>query len=166
MLPTRTLLENNTDVSHMTVSRHLAKLDYTNSLPFISTPMLIIRQKRTRVEWARKHLHDNWENTVFLIKLPSKCSGTHWQWWKGERPTRCLPKNRTKVLHGVDSACVGRRHFFALKILWLAYFMLKYKPEMQRMLRDNWRFQQDNDPKHTSGMAQNFLKENFLKVID
>lgn len=34
------------------------------------------------------------------------------------------------------------------------------------MLGNNWRFQQVNDPKHTSHIAQSFLKENFPEVIN
>ena len=34
------------------------------------------------------------------------------------------------------------------------------------MLEDDWRSQQDNDPKHTNHHAKTFLQENFLKVMD
>ncbi|PKB93388.1 hypothetical protein RhiirA5_441425 [Rhizophagus irregularis] len=33
-------------------------------------------------------------------------------------------------------------------------------PEVREMMGNNWRFQQDNDPKHTSHLAKNFLQEN------
>ena len=34
------------------------------------------------------------------------------------------------------------------------------------MLRNNWRLQQDNDPKHTSRVAKEFLQENVPSVMD
>ena len=41
-----------------------------------------------------------------------------------------------------------------------------HRLEIQRMLGDYWRFQQDNDPKHTSRHAKIFLQENFPEVMD
>lgn len=39
-------------------------------------------------------------------------------------------------------------------------------PEIRRMLRGNWRLQQDNDPKHTSRVAKEFLQENVPTIMD
>ena len=42
----------------------------------------------------------------------------------------------------------------------------KHVPEMKSMLKGKWWLQQDNDPKHTSQIAQNFLKSNVPEVLD
>ena len=42
----------------------------------------------------------------------------------------------------------------------------KHLPEVRNMLRGNWRLQQDNDPKHTSRIAKEFLDENVPEVMD
>ena len=39
-------------------------------------------------------------------------------------------------------------------------------PEIDEMLSDNWRLQQDNDPKYTSRLAKEFLRNNVLEVMD
>ena len=42
----------------------------------------------------------------------------------------------------------------------------EHLPEIGRMLRGNWRLQQDNDPKHTSRIAKEFLQQNGPAVMD
>jgi len=42
----------------------------------------------------------------------------------------------------------------------------KHLQEINSMLGNNWRLQQDSDPKHTSHHAKEFLKENVPEVID
>jgi hypothetical protein len=39
-------------------------------------------------------------------------------------------------------------------------------PAVRRMYRKNWHLQQDNDPKHTSHVAKEFIAENGINVID
>ena len=42
----------------------------------------------------------------------------------------------------------------------------RHLPEVRNMFRGNWRLQQDNDPKHTSHIAKEFLDNNVPEVMD
>ena len=80
-------------VSHMIVGRRLKELGYKSGLP-IGTPMLTADHKAKRVEWARKHLHDNWERTLFSDETAFHLfRNTIKRWYKGPKPIRPLPKS-------------------------------------------------------------------------
>lgn len=173
-LSTRTLankLSNNvTEVSHMTISRHLASLGYKNNLP-LKTPMLTVAHKEARVDWATRHLNDNWETTLFSDETAFQLfRNTITQWYKGERPIRRIPKDRTKIF-ACGSFCIqGKTSLFCFREIMDANFYVdilqRHEQEINSLFGNNWRFQHDNDPKHTSRVCQTFINENFPEVID
>ena len=42
----------------------------------------------------------------------------------------------------------------------------RHIPEIRKLMGRHWRLQQDNDPKHTSRLAQSFINENIPELLD
>jgi transposase len=164
------LLKINVELSHQTVGRHLATLGYKKALP-IGTPMLTDAHKRKRVEWAQKHLNDDWNDTFFSDETAFQLfRNTVERWYKGARPIRRIPKDRTKIFAWGGFCIKGKSSLFCFSEIMDAKFYVdilrRHTPEIEQLLGDDWRFQQDNDPKHTSRVAKEFLEETMPEVLD
>jgi transposase len=164
------LSNNGVEVSHVTVGARLKELGYKNGLPN-GTPMLTAVQKAKRVEWATNHLNDQWEKTLFSDETAFQLfRNTISQWYKGPRPIRPLPKNRQKIFAWGGFCARGKTTLHCFTGIMNAKFYIdilqQHLPEVRRMFGRRWRFQQDNDPKHTSRVAREFLEENFPEVMD
>jgi len=86
------------EASYRTIGRHLAGLGYLKRLPK-ATPMLTDVHKQKRIEWARKHINDRWQKTLFTDETAFQLfRNTVERWYKGERPVRLMPKDRTKIM--------------------------------------------------------------------
>lgn len=133
--------------------------------------MLTAIHKQKRVEWAQKHLNDDWTRTLFSDETAFQLfRNTVQRWYKGERPIRPMPKDRTKILAWGGFCIVGKTSLFCFRRIMNAEFYVEilrnHVPQIDEMLGDDWRFQQDNDPKHTSRLAREFLQNNVPEVID
>ena len=158
------------DVSYRTVGRHLTEIGYRKDLPR-ATPMLTVDHKRKRVEWAQNHLNDDWDNTLFTDETAFQLfQNTVECWHKGQQPIRPMPKDRTKIFAWGGFCIKGKTSLYYFSQIMNAEFYVNilrtHLPEIEDLFGDEWRFQQDNDPKHTSRLAKNFLQNNMPKVID
>jgi len=80
-----------------------------------------------------------------------------------------MPKDHTKVFAWGGFCAIGKTSLFCFRRIMDAKFYVEilqnHIPEINRMLGGRWRHQQDNDPKHTSRLATEFLKENIPAVM-
>ncbi|GES78514.1 hypothetical protein RCL_jg1244.t1 [Rhizophagus clarus] len=91
-------------------------MDIIKKLPRAS-PILTANYKLKRIEWTKKHLNNDWNNTLFSDETAFQ-----------------LFQNTLE--------------------------------QIEDLLGNDWQFQHDNDPKHTSCLAKNFIHDNMPEVID
>ena len=81
-----------------------------------------------------------------------------------------MPKDRTKIFAWGGFCIKGKTSLYCFSQIMDAEFYVnilrRHLLEIEDLLGDEWRFQQDNDPKHTSRLAKNFLWDNTPEVID
>jgi len=157
-------------VHFSTISKHLTSIGYKKSLP-IATPMLTQKHKEKRVEWAKKYLNYNWKKVLFTDETAFQLfRNTIQRWYKDIRPVRRIPKDRTKIFAWGGFCFKGTTSLFCFQTIMTGNFYVEilqnHLPEARRLFRGRWVLQQDNDPKHTSRVAKEFLKENVPEVLD
>jgi transposase len=161
-----------TFVSISTISRHLLDHDYHNVLP-INTPMLTDEQKCYRIQCSRAHMNDDWTHTVFTDESSFQLfRNTIRRWSKTpENEVKRKPKNRQKVhiwgafsIKGVIGLHTFRRNLNGDYFVDIVQHHLV--SHASRVFKRDWRLQQDNDPKHRSGVANKFISERVPKLLE
>ena len=123
--------------------------------------------------WAQAHLNDNWDRTVFTDETAFDLFRNKiTRWYKnGEKPIRRLPKSRQKVMAWGGISSNGKTPLFCFTeimdgLFYVNILRTQLLPAGQKLYGRNWHLQQDNDPKHTSRVAKNFLSQNNIHVLD
>ena len=158
--------------SGWTMQRHLHRMDYRNILPRV-THMLTKEQKEKRVIWAMKHKNDDWNQTVFpnesyfqlfrnTVRRRSKTP---------QKELKRIPKNKQKVIVWEAIRAQGKISCHTFTSNMNAPFYIKILqnhllPAARQQYEQQWRFQQDNDLKHRSKAAKEFLNCEVPKTID
>lgn len=159
-------------VSHMTVFRHLRNQSYQSTVP-APTPMITEKQRQARLEWAHRHLKDDWSKTIFTNEM-AFClfRNTVRMWCKsGSRPVRKLPKNQQKVMAWGGFSVRGRTPLCAFTTIMDSDFYIRILeehllPTASQWFGSRWRLVQDNDPKHKSKKTLEFFNRQHFLVLD
>jgi hypothetical protein len=82
---------------HVTVSRHLAAYVYKKSLSR-ATPILTTTHEQERIEYAQKHIIDDWNKFLFSDESAFQLfQNTVKHWHKKIQPVHLMPKDRAKI---------------------------------------------------------------------
>jgi transposase len=138
------------DVSYRTIGRHLSNHGYHKKLPRAS-PMLTANHKLKRIEWAKKHLNDDWNNTLFSDETAFQLfRNTLERWYKGQQPIRPMPKDRVKILAWGGFCIKGKTSLYCFSEIMDAEFYVNILrselPEIEDLLGNDWRFLIQNIP--------------------
>ena len=160
------------NVSRWTVQRELKRLGYKSTLPY-STPMLTQEQRVARVQWAIKHQNDDWSRTIFTDETCYQLfRNTIRRWSRNPKAeVKRIPKNRQKIMVWGSFSIKGLVGYHSFNtIMDGPYYVQILHDHLIRNARKqfgrHWRLQQDNDPKHKSRVAQQFLSKEVPEVID
>jgi hypothetical protein len=135
--------------------------------------MLTKQQKKTRVEWVLQHKDDNWSQTVFSNETSFQLVRNKIRRWSKhpQLEVKRIPKNRQKITVWGEFSSRGQISCHCFKrIMDGSYYVDILQehllPGARKQFGRRWRFQQDNDRKHTSKVVKHFLDHHVPETID
>ena len=135
--------------------------------------MLTQQHKNARVQWAIKHKNDDWSRIIFIDETCYQLFRNTIRRWSlnPSAEVKRIPKNRQKIMvwGGISIKGLIGYHSFR-NIMDGPYFVRILQdhliPNAKNQFGRRWRLQMDNDPKHRSRVAQDFLSRETPEVID
>ena len=161
------LLDNGIDISLRTILRCRQALGWT----FCGSAYCqLIRDvnKEKRVEWVREYQHDNFDNVLWTDECTVQLEN-HRRFCcrkKGQRPKpKPRPKHSIKVHVWAGISKQGKSKICVFdgvvdRYLFTEILETSLLPSIAQLFPGTHRFMQDNDPKHSSHYATQFLIDN------
>lgn len=168
--------------SSKTVQRRLIAVGLNGRIP-VKKPLIRKKNLKARLEFAKRHLDwtvDDWKKVLFSDESKFELFGSNGLKYI-RRPVgkRFDPKYQLPtVKHGGGSVMVfGAFHYGGVSPLFrIDGIMDRYVyrgilnsvllPYARRAMPPGWIFQQDNDPKHTSGVVKDFLETKKVRLLE
>jgi transposase len=162
------------DISLKTVQRRLNEQSLYKLQP-LKKPLLSDTHRDNRLKWAKKNKKTDWskviftdETTISQFNKPKKV----WR-YKSEKVKAPTVKHSAKVhVYGCFSEKGFGNIYCFTENLKAELLCTIYKKTLLSSARNffgeddnSWKLQEDNDPKHTSGKAQKWRKDNNVKNI-
>lgn len=163
--------------------RRILRKNNLNGRTARNKPFISQRNRRVRLEFAREHINkdlDFWKQVIFAdeTKINQFGSDGKISVWRKPNEELKLKNMKATVKHGgggvmlwgcMSSAGVGDLHFIEGNMNQFMYLdiLRQHLAASARKLGliDNYRFYQDNDPKHTSYRVRSWLLYNCPNVI-
>ena len=175
--------ESNIELSPKTVGRTL-KEGGLRAVTKKKKPRLSSRQKRLRMEFAQRHKEwtlEDWKRVIWSDETKIHRMGSGGRNWVWKRPGGEVKEQHIKktVKHGggnlmmwgcmtaqgVGYACRIDGTMNAELYTSILEDELQETVEYYGIQRDDYVFQQDNDPKHTSRLATQWLSDSGIEVL-
>uniref|UniRef100_A0A8R1E3I0 DDE_3 domain-containing protein n=1 Tax=Caenorhabditis japonica TaxID=281687 RepID=A0A8R1E3I0_CAEJA len=146
-------------------------------------PLVSLKNRKARVEWAKQHLSwgpREWANHIWSDESKFNLFGTDGiQWIRRPIGSRYAPQYQCPtVKHGVGSVmvwgCFSVTSIGPLKRIVGTMDRYVYEDILENTMRPlaranlgrSWVFQQDNDPKHTSGHVANWFRSRRVDLLE
>jgi transposase len=171
-LSEKLLHDRDLNISRWTVQRQLHRMGYKSTLPH-GTPMLTQEQKDARVQWAIKHQNDDWSRTIFTDETCYQLfRNTIRRWSRNPKAeVKRIPKNKQKIMVWGSFSIKGLVGYHSFNTIMDGPYYVQILQDhlihnARKQFGRRYRLQQDNDPKHKSRVAQQFISNEVPEVID
>uniref|UniRef100_A0A8R1HTD6 HTH_Tnp_Tc3_2 domain-containing protein n=1 Tax=Caenorhabditis japonica TaxID=281687 RepID=A0A8R1HTD6_CAEJA len=168
--------------SRRTIKRRLQVAGLHGRRP-VKKPLVSLKNRKVRVEWAKQHLSwgpREWANHIWSDESKFNLFGTDGiQWIRRHIGSRYAPQYQCPtVKHGVGSVmvwgCFSDTSMGPLKRIVGTMDRYVYEDILENTMRPwaranlgrSWVFQQDNDPKHTSGHVANWFRRRRVDLLE